>query len=205
MKENIVSVNNLSVSFDYQENFISKKQKIRAVNNINILDTINKSITSGHYAEIYRNIDSMFIQKRALISSFKETDTTYIHGEKIIVTGKEGEKIIRAFENGTILRGNIKFPFSLSNKERKKLKFENINERFFSAYFRFEVLDKPGVLSNITNIFSKNKDFLSASEMIVDIIKNKQKTLIFGDYDVCLLYTSPSPRDRTRSRMPSSA
>ena len=24
-------------------------------------------------------------------------------------------------------------------------------------------------------------------------------------FDVCLLYTSPSPRDRTRSRMPSSA
>ena len=27
----------------------------------------------------------------------------------------------------------------------------------------------------------------------------------FGHYYVCLLYTSPSPRDRTRSRMPSSA
>ena len=26
-----------------------------------------------------------------------------------------------------------------------------------------------------------------------------------GDYMDCLLYTSPSPRDRTRSRMPSSA
>jgi len=26
-----------------------------------------------------------------------------------------------------------------------------------------------------------------------------------GDPDSCLLYTSPSPRDRTRSRMPSSA
>ena len=26
-----------------------------------------------------------------------------------------------------------------------------------------------------------------------------------GQLDVCLLYTSPSPRDRTRSRMPSSA
>ena len=36
MSENIVSVNNLSVSFDYQENFLSKKQKIKAVNNINI-------------------------------------------------------------------------------------------------------------------------------------------------------------------------
>ena len=27
----------------------------------------------------------------------------------------------------------------------------------FSAYLRFEVLDKPGILSNITNIFSVNK------------------------------------------------
>ena len=25
------------------------------------------------------------------------------------------------------------------------------------------------------------------------------------EFDICLLYTSPSPRDRTRSRMPSSA
>ena len=27
----------------------------------------------------------------------------------------------------------------------------------------------------------------------------------FGKPQICLLYTSPSPRDRTRSRMPSSA
>ena len=27
----------------------------------------------------------------------------------------------------------------------------------------------------------------------------------FNDLAICLLYTSPSPRDRTRSRMPSSA
>ena len=31
-------------------------------------------------------------------------------------------------------------------------------------------------------------------------VKDKEKTLLS-----CLLYTSPSPRDRTRSRMPSSA
>ena len=28
---------------------------------------------------------------------------------------------------------------------------------------------------------------------------------IVKEYETCLLYTSPSPRDRTRSRMPSSA
>ena len=55
------------------------------------------------------------------------------------------------------MRGNIKFPFSLSEKERKKLNFSSISDRLFSAYLRFEVLDKPGVLSNITSIFSKNK------------------------------------------------
>ena len=34
-----------------------------------------------------------------------------------------------------------------------------------------------------------------------------QRNYIYADgkRDVCLLYTSPSPRDRTRSRMPSSA
>ena len=32
-----------------------------------------------------------------------------------------------------------------------------------------------------------------------------QIILICGRYEGCLLYTSPSPRDRTRSRMPSSA
>ena len=36
MSENLISVKNLSVEFDYQENFLSKKQKIKAVNNINI-------------------------------------------------------------------------------------------------------------------------------------------------------------------------
>ena len=36
MGNNLISVNNVSVNFDYQENFISKKQKIHAVNNINI-------------------------------------------------------------------------------------------------------------------------------------------------------------------------
>ena len=30
-------------------------------------------------------------------------------------------------------------------------------------------------------------------------------TARMGMYEACLLYTSPSPRDRTRSRMPSSA
>ena len=40
------------------------------------------------------------------------------------------------------------------------------------------------------------------TEQMLPIIDKMDKV---GYYSVCLLYTSPSPRDRTRSRMPSSA
>ncbi len=76
----------------------------------------------------------------------------------------------------SILRGNVKFPFSLSRRERKKLKVYNIEERYFSSYMRFEVIDKPGVLSNITNIFSKNK--VSIKRLLQNPNKNKKVSSI---------------------------
>ena len=72
----------------------------------------------------------------------------------------------------SILRGNIKFPFSLSSNKRKKIRFHNIDDRYFSAYLRFEVVDKPGVLSKITNIFSKNN--VSIKRLIQNPNKNKK-------------------------------
>ena len=39
----------------------------------------------------------------------------------------------------------------------------------------------------------------------VHIISSDGTPVSFCEYNACLLYTSPSPRDRTRSRMPSSA
>ena len=36
-------------------------------------------------------------------------------------------------------------------------------------------------------------------------VSGNKITAIAGESSTCLLYTSPSPRDRTRSRMPSSA
>ena len=76
----------------------------------------------------------------------------------------------------SILRGNIKFPFSVSGKERKKLKFNTLEERLFSAYLRFEVTDKPGVLSNITSIFSKNN--VSIKRLVQNPNKNKKNSSI---------------------------
>ena len=37
------------------------------------------------------------------------------------------------------------------------------------------------------------------------VIDNSKQKKVFASYNFCLLYTSPSPRDATLSRMPSSA
>lgn len=91
----------------------------------------------------------------------------------------------------SILRGNIKFPFSISNKERKNLNFKDISDRFFSAYFRFNVTDKPGVLSNITQIFSRNK--VSIKRLVQDPSKNKSSSSI-------IIITHPS-KDKSLNRI----
>ena len=40
---------------------------------------------------------------------------------------------------------------------------------------------------------------------IRDGLKPVHRRVLYAMYDACLLYTSPSPRDRQKSRMPSSA
>ena len=55
-------------------------------------------------------------------------------------------------------------------------------------------------------LFSKLLHWLTAAGLIVQIpLGFYLVDLEFDQSRVCLLYTSPSPRDRTRSRMPSSA
>jgi len=100
------------------------------------------------------NIASIDGVLNAVIIDGKPVGQNVIQGEG---AGPEATTSALISDISSILRGNIKFPFSISSNERKKLRYKNISERFFSAYLRFDVLDKPGVLSNITKIFSKNK------------------------------------------------
>ena len=55
----------------------------------------------------------------------------------------------------SILKGDIKKPFGLPNNKRKTIKCYNVNNYSNSLYLRFEVKDKPGVLSLITNRLAK--------------------------------------------------
>jgi len=74
----------------------------------------------------------------------------------------------------SILRGNIKFPFVLSDRKRKFASFENINNKKFSAYLRLDVKDKHGILSDITKIMAKNK--VSVKRLIQNPTINKKNS-----------------------------
>jgi lipopolysaccharide assembly outer membrane protein LptD (OstA) len=82
-----------SLYYDRNREFAS------ATRNVKIKNSINRGIVKGHYAEIFKNKDSLFVTKIAVSVNFVENDSVYIHGKKLMVTGKEGNRIIRAFNN----------------------------------------------------------------------------------------------------------
>ena len=146
--------------------------------------------------QVFQRVHPTLIKKSSYIASIDGVLNAVIVdgnpvGQSVIQGEGAGPKATTSAlisDISSILRGNIKFPFSISNKERKKLNYKNIDDRYFSAYLRFEVLDKPGVLSNITNIFSKNKvsikrliqnpnKFKKFSSIIVITHNSKNKSL----------------------------
>ena len=78
----------------------------------------------------------------------------------------------------SILRGNIKFPFGVSNKKRKSIVSYDLNKYSNSLYFRFEVNDKPGVLSQITQSLAKYSISIERLIQIPDHKNSKASIII---------------------------
>ena len=75
-----------------------------------------------------------------------------------------------------------------------------------SLFFTRSNLDNTKVDNIVSDALHKADD----GELFMEFCESE--SFVFDDqrlksasFDTCLLYTSPSPRDRTRSRMPSSA
>tara|TARA_A100001011_G_scaffold390966_1_gene475439 strand:+ start:128 stop:1423 length:1296 start_codon:yes stop_codon:yes gene_type:complete len=174
--------------------FIDNNIHIEGINSIDRIDIKNADILGYKikllgFAElidnkVYQRVHPTLINNSSYIAGIDGVlNAVIINGEPV------GESIIQGEGAGpaattsalvsdisSILRGNVKFPFSISSKERKKLHFSNLKERSFSAYLRFEVHDKPGVLSDITNIFSRNR--VSIKRLIQNPNKSKKYSSI---------------------------
>ena len=89
----------------------------------------------------------------------------------------------------SILRGNIKFPFGIPSNKRKKVGSYDQNLNFNSLYLRFEVKDKPGVLSQITKQLAKYK--ISIARLIQNPDpKRKTASIIIITHKAKELYSS---------------
>ena len=67
--------------------------------------------------------------------------------------------------------------------------------KMYSAVFAFTPKDAAEIVEEFEDLPLEEREIMDIDE---DAFRK-------GEFKVCLLYTSPSPRDRTRARMPSSA
>ncbi len=88
--------------------FESEKNYAAATKNISIVDSINNSIITGHYGEIFKDKDSAIITRRALAINIIDNDSLFIHADTLVATGPEERRILRAYYDVRILKSDLR-------------------------------------------------------------------------------------------------
>ena len=109
------------------------------------------------------------------------------------------KKFIKDIVLGTIERNDLIID-ELKNKLGDEFVFENLDKVFQTILkaATYELMYKPNLSLNIII-----KEYLNSSNYFLENSQTKYLNALLDN--VCLLYTSPSPRDVEESRMPSSA
>ena len=93
------------------------------------------------------------------------------------------------------------FGASLSKKRRLARRSKNPSE-LSSSEKDFEIDEN---LEQVDRLSKEASDDALLQAQLDPLVKELEQKREAQTLEICLLYTSPSPRDRTRSRMPSSA
>jgi lipopolysaccharide export system protein LptA len=133
-----------SMYFDRSRSFAS------ATNNIKVTDTLNSSVVKGHYAEVFREKDSVFITKRALAITVQEKDSIYMHGDTLMVTGDPKHRITRVFRNVKMYKSDMSGKADSVHVDHEKGLTQLINLSRLSSSDAFSTSRKP-ILWNIGN------------------------------------------------------
>jgi len=88
--------------------FESEKNYAAATKNVSIVDSLNSSIITGHYGEIFKDKDSAIITRRALAINIIENDSLFIHADTLVATGPEERRILRAYYDVRILKSDLR-------------------------------------------------------------------------------------------------
>ena len=112
-----------SLYFDRNTSFAS------ATNNIQVIDTANNSKVTGHYAEVFREKDSVIITKWPVAASLQNQDSLFIHSDTLLVTGKPENRILRGFYDVRMYKSDMsgKSDSIFVNQQEGITKLININ------------------------------------------------------------------------------
>ena len=155
---------------------------------------------------------------RTLMAAFAEF-------EREVIAERIRDKMHAMAAQGLWIRGRAPFGYRL-NREAKKLEVDAEAAEWIR--FIFQRFRETGSAGRVAKELQENREFQQArrargyrpwfrtDELVDTILSNAIYVgdLVYGgriaatgahEPIICILYTSPSPRDRTRSRMPSSA
>ena len=182
-------------SLSFNKNISKQKCLMEGIENIEfkdieIADQLNFRIKLLGITELINNklferVHPCLVKKDSYIANVSGVmNAVILHGEPV------GESVLQGEGAGpgatssalmsdflSILRGNIKFPFGVSSKKRKPISSYDLNKYSNSLYLRFEVNDKPGVLSQITQSLAKRNISVERLIQIPDH-KNKKASII---------------------------
>ena len=88
--------------------FESEKDYAAATKNVSIVDSLNNSIITGHYGEIFKAQDSAIITRHALAINIIDQDSLFIHADTLVATGPEERRILRAYYDVRILKSDLR-------------------------------------------------------------------------------------------------
>ena len=99
----------------------------------------------------------------------------------------------------SILRGNVKYPFGIPRLKRTNPKIYNYDKYLNSLYLRFEVKDKPGVLSFITKKLA-NKNISVERLIQKPNYKNKTASIIIITHETKEIDVKTSLNNITKNK-----
>jgi len=88
--------------------FESEHDYASASKNVSIVDSLNNSIITGHYAEIFKAKDSAIITRRAMAINIVDQDSLFIHADTLVATGPQEKRILRGYYDVRILKSDIR-------------------------------------------------------------------------------------------------
>ena len=149
------------------------------------------------------------------------TDDRKIWDNHKIMSNKDILNVMINKKIGLESKTNTRFQYCNTNYAMLALIIEKVTGKSYPDAMKSMIFEPLGMKHTFVFDFKKDKnvitpsykvggmqiafDYLDAIYGDKNIFSTPQDLLVFDMARNCLLYTSPSPRDRTRSRMPSSA